>query len=93
MAPLTRQLLLLVGGLAGFVALWLSALAFLAQDACLDRGGALSGPWFACILPDGVSLPWFALVRPLLTLATAAVVGSPIFFLVRYFIRRAGGPL
>ncbi len=39
--------------LGAFVALWLGALIFLAQDGCFDHGGALVGSGFACAQADG----------------------------------------
>ena len=82
-----RQLSLAIVGIATFVVLWLTATAFLAQDACLDRGGTFSGPWFACLLPSGVALPWFALVRPMQSMVVIAVTGWPVLLLVRYLLR------
>lgn len=88
-----RVSVVIVGCLALFVALWVGALAFLAQDACLDQGGALAGPAYSCLLENGAVVPWFAMIRPFLTIIAAAVTGWPVYFLGRLMLRRLDGPL
>jgi hypothetical protein len=58
-------------------------LGFVAQDICLDRGGALAGPWYACIDAAGRNWTWFGLLNPQLVTTIAAAIGLVLALAVR----------
>lgn len=84
------QMLVFAAGLMVFVFLWLALIGLLAQDACLDRGGAPSGPGFGCRFADGNSVAGFGLVSPMASAFAAALAGWPVYFAAGRLIRRIG---
>lgn len=72
--------LLLLAGLGAGLPVFLAVLAFLVSDACLDAGGAVVDPMFACLLHGGQQLPWLALVRP--GMVASALVFAALFVLL-----------
>ena len=88
MARILKSALVVAASLGAFLGLWIGALSFLAQDSCLDQGGSLAGPAFACLLPDGNVVPLIGLIRPLLAIVAAAVTAWPSYFLGRFLLLR-----
>jgi hypothetical protein len=58
-------------------------LGFLAQDVCLDRGGALVGAWYACEDAAGHNWTWLGLLNPQAITIIAAVIGLSLAIAVR----------
>lgn len=79
---------ILIAGLG----LWGALLALLAQDACLDLGGAISGPGFACAQPDGSLASIWELVSPMLAVSLGFLLLLPAALIFRLSGRRVGGP-
>lgn len=68
--------LAVLGGL--FAAL--AACAFLAEDACLDRGGRVSDASWACELASGGAVSLWSLLSPSAVALGALAVGVPVAF-------------
>ena len=77
--------------LGAFVAVWLGALIFLAQDGCFDHGGSLVSSGFACAQADGSVVSLAVFVRPTLALAVGVALGALALLFGRCFGRRIGG--
>jgi hypothetical protein len=75
----------------------LAACAFLAEDACLDQGGAVSDAAWLCELSSGASVSLWSLLSPAGTALAIVAVGLPVYFLVnaigRRFISACGLPV
>ena len=87
MALRYRPLIFAAAGAATF-AIWFILWSVIAQDQCLDSGGALRPMEFACVLPDGRIVPLIFVVRPAVTLVLVAAVVTPVLFAVRVVVRR-----
>lgn len=76
--------LAVLGGL--FAAL--AACAFLAEDACLDRGGRVSDASWACELASGGAVSLWSLLSPSAVALGALAVGVPVAFVVNAIGKR-----
>lgn len=76
--------LAVLGGL--FAAL--AACAFLAEDACLDRGGRVSDASWACELASGGAVSLWSLLSPSAVALAALAVGVPVAFVVNAIGKR-----
>ena len=76
--------LAVLGGL--FAAL--AACAFLAEDACLDRGGRVSDASWACELASGGAVSLWSLLSPSAVALAALAVGVPVAFVVNALGKR-----
>lgn len=76
--------LAVLGGL--FAAL--AACAFLAEDACLDRGGRVSDASWACELASGGAVSLWSLLSPSGVALAALAVGVPVAFVVNAIGKR-----
>jgi len=75
----------------------LAACAFLAQDACLDRGGVVSDTAWLCELTSGASVSLWSLLSPAGAALAIVMVGVPVYFVAnaigRRFISACGLPV
>jgi hypothetical protein len=60
-----------------------AAIAFFAEDRCLDVGGRLSDSAWSCESAAGVIDSLWSLVTPQMFLLAAAIAGVPVYFIVR----------
>ena len=79
-----RKIGVVAAGAGAFVLVLYLWLAFLAKDQCLDRGGALSGPWFSCIDSFGNNWPWFAIIKPVDIVVAMGMLGGVVALVVRF---------
>jgi hypothetical protein len=66
----------------------LAAIAFIAQDACLDAGGRLSDSAWTCETAAGATVSLWTLSSPTLMALAALVVGVPTYLAVNALVRR-----
>ena len=76
--------------LSAFMSLWLGLLILLAQDGCLDNGGALSASGFACLQPDGSFVSLVSFLSPTLAGSVGFLVVLPVVILFRLVLRHDG---
>lgn len=82
------KFLVVLGGVALGVAVFLGLLAFAVSDSCLDSGGAVGTSYFVCLMEDGKELPWVALVQPVVVVLLAGLVAIPGLYFVYWLLRR-----
>ena len=68
----------------------LAAIAFIAQDACLDVGGRVN-EW-TCETAAGTAVSLWSLPSPFLMGAAALALGAPTYFAVNALVRRLYRP-
>jgi uncharacterized membrane protein len=89
MPPLRELLLWVVVGVGG-VAFWLGTLAYLTYRVCRASGGVVADSIYACAMPGGQVLPWFAMVHPVTTLISVAAAAIAVILTVRWLRLRGG---
>jgi hypothetical protein len=75
----------------------LAACVFVAERACLDRGGLVSEAAWLCELAPGASVSLWSLLSPAGAALAVVVVALPVYFVVnaigRRFISACGLPV